>query len=80
MQTRLMVPRRLHAVAALLAAAVIVTLLPQEGMAARQICPQYLERYCIGDPDGVRSTVWTDPCLAELKHLRILHRGRCRLA
>jgi len=77
MQTRLLMPRRLGAVASLLAAA-IVTLLPQASMAARQICPHYLERYCIRNPDGVRSSVWTNPCLAELKHLRILHRSRCR--
>ena len=77
MVTQLHAVRKMGGVASLLVAG-IVTCLPHESVAAGRICPQYLARYCVEDADGIRSITWTNPCLAELKHLHVLHRGRCQ--
>jgi hypothetical protein len=62
---------------ALLAVSIGLGLPPREAVAAR-ICPQFLARYCVVNRAGIRSTIWTNPCFARERHLRILYAGHCK--
>jgi hypothetical protein len=57
-----------------------LALWPHRTLAAcPRVCPQYLTRYCVREPDGTISTVQTNPCFACKRHVRILHIGACKL-
>jgi hypothetical protein len=67
---------------AALAAVVGFALLPRASAAAAacpRFCPQYLAEYCVLEPDGQISTVWTNPCFACHQHIRILYAGACKI-
>jgi hypothetical protein len=64
---------------AIFAAAIGLALAPREASACARICPQFLAQYCVVEPDGMISTVWTNPCFACWQHLRVLYQGQCRI-
>ena len=64
---------------ALSAAVIGLALAPRETAACPRICPQFLAQYCVVEPDGNISTVWTNPCFACRQHIRILYSGACKL-
>ena len=61
---------------ALLATVLAFTATPQPAE-ARRICPFVLYKACVLTPAGTRETVFTNACLARLRHWTILHRGAC---
>ena len=57
---------------------IAATLMSAPSSQAKNVCPQFVTKYCVVDKDGsTRHTEMTNPCFAKARGQRVLHIGTC---